>query len=677
MDYTEDGKLKIIIQATPNTSGQKLSPELGKNFFKQKFLVRSETPPKFFKLEEPLPKVKLTPPEIFECPLSKVAKISVGQAFWQNGRWHVKSAEETPDEVVVRENNFFRGSTFIECGDGVYSLSREGLAGQRITNAIIRIVGLNRRIRADDTVEEFLTCAVGCSDAWGQREEEVEIGSNDFKTLFVLIRKRFRDVFVLQSRSDVLEEYLSAINQRDFSENAPKLRQKITAEVIGWSENDGKVSYRLGEGAFYADYNIPSVNHENRTQIFHRGFEFREVGRGNEIIEFLWLFAHSPYVLKIFREANAPITSVLFLKGRTNLLKTATASVLANVFNLNRSNIGIRLSSTQASIQHQISALRDNLILVDDFSNTAGSDNLKMTRNAEFLIRAIGDGRFGSKMNVADFSKLANDSIRVSVVLTGEEGLELDTSSLYRIVTLSVHENTFDGTVLARFQRDSAILRDYFALFIRYIEEQSQAFVSQLNQKFLLYRQEYAKMLRVPRFVDFASTMALLAELISDYARWCGCNENVSSAYFNSATSAVLKILELHQQESAESDTIRRFLFALNQSLETAVGTYIAEDKDLYVHNESAYIGFNESATQTIWLRFDEVFSLVKKFYFKLGQAWTVKEQTVKEELLRRGISEGTLMPKGSVGNEYLKRAKKGSRRRMLVLRVTELQKFS
>ena len=138
-----------------------------------------------------------------------------------------------------------------------------------------------------------------------------------------------------------------------------------------------------------------------------------------------------------------------------------------------------------------------------------------------------------------------------------------------------------------------------------------------------------------------------------------------------------MKILELHQQESAESDTIRRFLFALNQSLETAVGTYIAEDKDLYVHNESAYIGFNESATQTIWLRFDEVFSLVKKFYFKLGQAWTVKEQTVKEELLRRGISEGTLMPKGSVGNEYLKRAKKGSRRRMLVLRVTELQKFS
>lgn len=389
-----------------------ISPEIAKRNFKARFMKLSDVPPKFLDLPATLPAVTVTPPKIFERPLSKVAKISGGQAFWQNGYWHVKSTGKTSDEVVTKENNFFRGSIFIECEDGVYSLSKEGVAGQRITNATIRIVALNIRIRADDTVEEFLTCAVGCSDAWGQREEEVEIASDDFKTLFVLIRRRFRDVFVLQSRSDVLEEYLSAVNQRDFCENAPKLRQKITAEVIGWSEIDGEVRYRLGEGAFYADYNIPSLNHENRTQIFHRGFEFHEIGHGNEIVEVLWLFAHSPYVLKFFRDANAPITSVLFLKGRTNLLKTATASVLANVFKLDRSNVGIRLSSTQASIQHQISALRDNLILVDDFSNTAGSDNLKMTRNAEFLIRAIGDGRFGSKMNVANFSKLANDSIR-------------------------------------------------------------------------------------------------------------------------------------------------------------------------------------------------------------------------------------------------------------------------
>lgn len=382
-------------------------------------------------------------------------------------------------------------------------------------------------------------------------------------------------------------------------------------------------------------------------------------------------------MLKSFQEANAPITSVLFLKGRTNLLKTATASVLANVFKLDRNNVAIRLSSTQASLQYQISALRDNMILVDDFSNTAGSDNLKMTRNAEFLIRAIGDGRFGSKMNIADLSKLANDSIRVSVILTGEEGLDLDTSSMYRIVTLPVYEGTFDGTVLTKFQRDPEILREYFSLFIKFLEEQPPNFIFELRQRFAQYRQNYTGRLKVPRFVDFASTMNLLADLVSTFEKYCGCGEKFSMSYFGNATGAVLKVLETHQKASAESDVVKRFLFALNQTIGTGVGTHIAGNEDAYISAEEDFVGFREEKTQTLWLRFDEVFSLVKKFYSKLGQFWNVKEQTVKEELLRRGISEGTLMPKGNVGNEYLKRAKKGSRRRMLVLRMEMLEKFN
>ena len=481
----------------------------------------------------------------------------------------------------------------------------------------------------------------------------------------------------LQNRSEVLEEYMAAVNQRAFGENESTLRRKTTAAVIGWSRLEGAVRYYLGDGNFYSDYVIPMVNLENRFQIFQKGFEFREIGHGDEIAEVLWLFAHAPYVLRFFREADAPLTSVLFLKGRTNLLKTATASVLANVFKLDRGNVAIRLSSTQASLQHQISALRDNLVLIDDFSNTAGADNLKMTRNAEFLIRAIGDGRFGSKMNVADLSKLANDNIRVAVILTGEEGLDLDTSSMYRIVTLPIYENTFDGTVLTRFQRDSSILRDYFSLFIKFIEEQPPNFISDLSQLFAQYRQNYTGRLKVPRFVDFAATMSLLAEVVSAFGKWCGCSENFATGFFGISTTAVLRVLEAHQQVSAESDVVKRFLFALNQTIGTGVGTHIAGNEDVYVSDEQSYVGFREEVTQTLWLRFDEIFSLVKKFYSKLGQFWNVKEQTVKEELLRRGISEGTLMPKGSVGNEYLRRAKKGSRRRMLVLRMAMLEKFN
>ena len=673
MEFTKDGKLIITIGGK-QPQASKTPLKVADRDFKS-FLKRSETPAQFLDLPDKLTELKFSPLEIVKRNFANCGKMPVKGAVFSEGRWTAESYRT--EKILSDDKNFFSGSNFIELENGVYALSKDFTAGQRVTNATVRIVGMNRRINADDGVEEILTCSVRCLDAWGSQCKELEVSSENFKNLFSLIRKKFRDVFVLQNRSEVLEEYMAAVNQRAFGENESTLRRKTTAAVIGWSRLEGAVRYYLGDGNFYSDYVIPMVNLENRFQIFQKGFEFREIGHGDEIAEVLWLFAHAPYVLRFFREADAPLTSVLFLKGRTNLLKTATASVLANVFKLDRGNVAIRLSSTQASLQHQISALRDNLVLIDDFSNTAGADNLKMTRNAEFLIRAIGDGRFGSKMNVADLSKLANDNIRVAVILTGEEGLDLDTSSMYRIVTLPIYENTFDGTVLTRFQRDSSILRDYFSLFIKFIEEQPPNFISDLSQLFAQYRQNYTGRLKVPRFVDFAATMSLLAEVVSAFGKWCGCSENFATGFFGISTTAVLRVLEAHQQVSAESDVVKRFLFALNQTIGTGVGTHIAGNEDVYVSDEQSYVGFREEVTQTLWLRFDEIFSLVKKFYSKLGQFWNVKEQTVKEELLRRGISEGTLMPKGSVGNEYLRRAKKGSRRRMLVLRMAMLEKFN
>ena len=676
-NLTQQGKINIVPIAPHSKDSsheKKLSPQEANPAFKQKFLQRPARQPNFLHLPKNLDTIELTSPEVVEHDLASATTIPVRHATLNtDGTW---IRAERNESNLISENTRISGNNFIERDDGIYSNNRGSANGQRITNATVKIIGITKKINADDSISEILTCEIRCQDAWGTQAEVLEVPSDDFKNVFAIIRKKFRDVFVLQNRSDVLEEYLSVVNQRDFGENASTLQQKTIAAVIGWSQLDGECHYRVGDGAFYAGYEIPTIQLENRWNIFQNGFSFREVGHGNETAEVLWLFAHAPYVLKLFKEAHAPITSLLFLKGRTNLFKTATASVLANVFKSDRSNVAIRLSSTQASLQHQIAALRDNLVLVDDFSNTSGSDNLRMTRNAEFLIRAIGDGRFGSKMNVADFSKLANDSIRVAVVLTGEEGLDLDTSSLYRIVTLPVEAQTFDGAVLTKFQRDPAILRNYFALFIQFIENQPPSLVQDIAKRFVSYRQHSEQTLQVPRFIDFAATMTLLAELISTFAKWCGCNDIFASEYLQRATGSLTSIMTRHQLESGESDYVRRFVVALNQSLGSNQGARIAQNEDDYARDEENFIGFQENSSQTLWLRFDDAFALTKKFYAKLGQSWNVKSETLKNSLLRRGISEGVLAPKGSVGNEYLKRAKKGSRKRMLVLRLEELARF-
>ena len=52
------------------------------------------------------------------------------------------------------------------------------------------------------------------------------------------------------------------------------------------------------------------------------------------------------------------------------------------------------------------------------------------------------------------------------------------------------------------------------------------------------------------------------------------------------------------------------------------------------------------------------------------------KESTVKERLLQMGLSKGKLRSLGATNNEYLVRAKKGQRTRMLVLQMDAVHRF-
>ncbi|MBR4383839.1 MAG: hypothetical protein IKP64_09810, partial [Selenomonadaceae bacterium] len=56
-----------------------------------------------------------------------------------------------------------------------------------------------------------------------------------------------------------------------------------------------------------------------------------------------------------------------------------------------------------------VTFLRDNVVLVDDFSNSSGADNVLMERNAEMLIRAIGDGKFNSSLSCVNSKKFNLD----------------------------------------------------------------------------------------------------------------------------------------------------------------------------------------------------------------------------------------------------------------------------
>ena len=402
--------------------------------------------------------------------------------------------------------------------------------------------------------------------------------------------------------------------------------------------------------------------------LFRDGFSFLEVGN-DEVIKILWLVAHLPYTLFWLRKGNVDFRSVIFLQGSTGLLKTAVANVISNVFNKDRHTAIMRMTSTKASIQKNIVMSQDQLVCLDDFSNTEVSSGKKALENAEDVIRAVGDGVFPLKMNVGNFSKLQQETVRSVVMLTGEEAFSLGRSSYLRSLILPITKATFNGDKLTKFQENPEILSRYFALYISFLEQYGTILADKASSMFKEARKYYANITELARFIDMASALKVQLDIVTKFARYCGISD------LNGVVESILKAIEFIIVKNSQSSDMRKpellFVYALMQTLDTTAYNQIANNELLYVDNNTKYIGFKEN--DHLWLRFEEAMNIVRNYYAKQGQQWLIQPMSIKKMLLEKGLSEGKLAENGKPA-EYLVKAKKGSRKRMLVLKMSAIE---
>lgn len=364
----------------------------------------------------------------------------------------------------------------------------------------------------------------------------------------------------------------------------------------------------------------------------------------------------------------------LYLRGKTGSLKTAVASEISNVFDHDRTHATIRMTSTAASISTALAMSRDTCLCIDDFSNSSLPDSRKSESNAELVIRAIGDGILPSKMNVQDFSKIVRPTVRSAVIMTGEEKLSLGASSLLRVIEIPVDEHTFAGKHLQVFQESPEIMRNYFSLFVQYLSIHGQEITAAYSRLQNIYRQEYARTFKDKRYVDAAVLLRITADAIANFAQFCGTS--LSGELLSSLQNAIATGVNYNAQEASTQIPELRFLIALTASIDTSPNSKIALSEDTYVGNEISFVGFWEQGQDFLWIRWDSAVSLVYSYYQRVGEYWLTKESTVKERLLQQGLSKGKCKAQGAASNEYLVRAKKGQRARMLVLRMDAVQNY-
>lgn len=428
--------------------------------------------------------------------------------------------------------NFISSNNFRESEQGL-SIIKNGEDKGSITNATIKVIGLKEIYFSETASEAYYVCSIKCFEAWGNTENKIEVPKNRYKELYDFICRKYPEVQQPIAKSEIVEEYLTKLFQRD---NA-NLTKEIVADKMGWLEVAGEIKFYDGYNDFYKNYEIPDITNNNKSMLFRDGFSFLEVGN-DEVIKILWLIAHLPYTLFWLRKGNVDFRSVVFLQGSTGLLKTAVANVISNVFNKDRHTAIMRMTSTKASIQKNIVMLQDQLVCLDDFSNTEVSSGKRALENTEDVIRAVGDGVFPLKMNVGNFSKLQQETVRSVVMLTGEEAFSLGRSSYLRTLILPITKETFNGDKLTKFQEYPKILRRYFSLYIKFLGQYGTILANDASSMFKEARKYYANITEVARFIDMASALKVQLDIVTKFARYCGISD------LNGVVESILKAIE-------------------------------------------------------------------------------------------------------------------------------------
>lgn len=568
-----------------------------------------------------------------------------------------RTSNEVHDTDIVKEGKHFRCTT-----NTVFATAKNGDKVE-ISNTTIEI---KQRLIIHDLhdVTETWLLNVFCSAWTDGMPRDFSILKSDFKQVFSKLRKEFPEITLYSKKPEAIEEYIASVAaEADLAAIVEKSR------LAGWwRDSEGRVRYELGIDPFYSTSKIPLLSND-RFSIFQKGFYFLEVGHGSSTCDVLFTFAHIPYLLFWFREGAADFTSVLYLNGASNMLKTATATVLANVFDTNRKNAKTRLGSTIASITGNMRYLQDQLICLDDSSNSEKVNQGKIMTNLETAIRVAGDSAFDTKMKPGN-KEIFRHEFRGAIITTGEEQLNLGRSSLLRVLEAPVDATTFDGNVLRVFQSEPRIMSCYFALFIKYLTEYGPMITKNIVSELPQLREKLALRISVKRHIDAAAGLYITTNIIADFAKWCNAYNDCTEANLSRLRASSLSIVEYNQRLDIDEKPTHRFIKMLFQLIGNKPNTHIAADELTYAKSESVFIGFETD--KEYWIKPEASYELVVNGYKSSNELFTTQFNTIKQALYNEKLSVGNVTNSGK--KEYVLKSKKGSRKRMLVLVKDKIQ---
>ena len=477
------------------------------------------------------------------------------------------------------------------------------------------------------------------------------------------------------SMNDVYEVYLTDVyyisqnEWKEFTLYAKRGWRKLP-EGIKYETGimDPSIPRKLGIHIYeYSTAPIPNMDNVDimgRYNIFIRGSKFIEVGMRNKEIITIFLFSHVGYLMGCMESINFPCQFLLYISGRTNSYKTSVAKVVTNVFETAPEKKAIRYNSTIASLYEYIKKHMDGMILIDDYSHTEQRTQKDSLQKGELIVRAVGDGIIPTKLNSQ--GDVCYRRVRVGVIATGETDLDLGVSSQLRMFKINFSEDKCNKNMLSEFQRQPEIMRNYFALFLKFLEENSRKIYEYAGDLIWNYRSEYKGELE-PRQVDMVIWFKILIYTWEKFGEWAGMEAGTIFDQGEMFEKKIMELVHYNEENSRLAKPAIRFIYALSKLIATDKRVIIAENENAFVQHEKEYLGFYaHNDCDEIWLDFDTAYKMVKNYWRNLDHEFMVTGKQVKESLYEVGLIRTSINSRGRT--DFVMRARKGTRRYMLVI---------
>ncbi len=591
--------------------------------------------------------------------------------------------KQADDKTIIRN-----AETYVVRTNGTYQKTKNG-TDLIISNSFIEIEGFEHFYTLDEKNNYAPLCTEiikGFAHLNNGKKYPWEIPLSKYKQLFTELTKKHGDITFSTKAGDSIDHCLSDLYTDALDKHKPVT---ITVDFSGWYELEGHpAAYLIGKKNTTSK--LADVSSLNRRDIMRSGLNFLSIGRNKHEIAIIFLFMHAGFTNFWMKKGGIGWNMCLVLQGQTNAGKTSVLEVSVDVLNDNRKSGLIKLGdSTEAGARRVLNTIfRDTFCCFDDFSNA----DEKTSRNAHNLVetalRLIGDE--AGRVRAGAGMEVIREQANCVLAATAEEDFQFSASSYSRYLRVLlkrpvkssetgavVSNGTLDFSALSYFKDHPEILRTYHSLYISFLTEKGYEIVDYIRRQTPIYRQSFNSF-QIGRLVDAGVRLKLQADIIGQFAMWCGFAEAEAKAWVDLLDSAIAPTVKAQEELFEESTPAQVFLNALVNCFD--FGKQLAATEDEYVYSAGLYVGFIDSTEGTYWLNKEIVNAAVQAYIRDEGINFRTPMKNIPKLLYAEGYAKATVkMKNGKVHYTFLPRSKKGTssqRKGMYVIYISKLKKF-